>query len=524
MHELELKFSVPNFTQVALDKQMSHKTAQRERLSAYYFDTPEHDLAKHGIALRIRYEDNQWVQTLKTQGDGVAKRVELNNILELTSTPSDIDLTSLSINLALIDNGMVSKQLAQIMPIEQLQAALVIQYYTDIERTSRIIKKNTSRIEIAYDRGIVGILASKTTDNSKTSPLKQYDIHEIEFELLEGNVNDLVDVAKTWCKRYKLYLSTITKAHRGNLLLANQTFAPPTKADLSLLNLDKNVSQFDFLQQVVNNCLAQILPNASAISEGSLDGNHVHQLRVGIRRLRTALKTFKNFAAHANYQIDPNCITVLKQTFGILGEYRDREILKFKTQPMLEAQGSPHVEWSTDVGIMPIDAVRANDFQIVLLDLIALTHLPISITEKINQSSKAKPILAKKLEKLFNTIVKASDNFAQLDVEQQHDIRKDLKTLRYVSEFAAPLFKGNSKIKKGKKQTRLDAFLRYLEPAQAVLGDYNDNVVGHAYYQQKATQDPKALFAVGWFGGQASHSAEVCAISLKTLKNAPKFW
>ena len=75
-----------------------------------------------------------------------------------------------------------------------------------------------------------------------------------------------------------------------------------------------------------------------------------------------------------------------------------------------------------------------------------------------------------------------------------------------------------------KKAAELNAFLQYLEPAQDVLGEYNDNVVGHAHYQEKAKQDPNALFAMGWFGGREQHSAEACAVSLKTVKNAPKFW
>ena len=125
----------------------------------------------------------------------------------------------------------------------------------------------------------------------------------------------MIEVAKTWCKKYKLYLSTVTKAQRGSLLLANKQFAEPVKADLAVLQLHKGISQFAFLQAVVNNCLVQILPNASAIAEGSPDGNLVHQLRVGIRRLRTALKHFK----FAQDYIDPNWLMVLKQTFSLLG-------------------------------------------------------------------------------------------------------------------------------------------------------------------------------------------------------------
>jgi len=29
---------------------------------------------------------------------------------------------------------------------------------------------------------------------------------------------------------------------------------------------------------------------------------------------------------------------------------------------------------------------------------------------------------------------------------------------------------------------------------------------------------------VGWFSGREQFSSEQCAVSLKTVKNAPKFW
>ena len=515
MHELELKFAVPSYQQSVLRKNIDTKTAQQKRLSAYYFDTPNQDLAKKGIALRIRFEDSQWVQTLKTAGDGVAKRVELNTVLSLTGTPDTLNVSSLVPDISLITEPTVVAELTSIMPLDELAQALTVQYFTDVQRTSRQIKKNNSRIEIAYDIGKVGIGHLNSQKPANNPGLTQSDIHEIEFELLEGDPSDLIEVAKTWCKKYKLYLSTVTKAQRGSLLLANKQFAEPVKADLAVLQLHKGISQFAFLQAVVNNCLVQILPNASAIAEGSPDGNLVHQLRVGIRRLRTALKHFK----FAQDYIDPNWLMVLKQTFSLLGEYRDKEILQIKTQPLLESVGAPHVEWSTAVDIMPIDAVRANDFQILLLELIGFTHLPVPA-----DSPKAKATVAKKLQKLFTAIAAASDKFASLDTENQHGVRKDLKSLRYVSEFAAPLFANQTNGKKGKKATKLNAFLQYLEPAQDVLGEYNDNVVGHANYLEKAKTDPNALFAVGWFSGREQASAEQCAVSLKTVKNAPKFW
>lgn len=515
MYEIELKFCVPEFTQVNLDKQVRTKTATQQRLAAYYYDTADRALAKAGMALRVRFENGNWVQTLKTAGDGVAKRGEFNQTRDLAP---DADATTIRPDLTVFDDPNAKAALERVMALADLDGALKLQYLTDVTRTKRCIKKNASQIELAYDVGTVakGIPNADDADDQRA-------LHELEFELLSGDASDLIEVAKVWCKRHKLYLSTVTKAERGGLLLAGKRYPAATKADLSQLNFASDISQFTFLQHVVNNCLAQILPNASAIADGSPDGNHVHQLRVGIRRLRTALKTFKNFTD----AIDPNWILVLKHTFSLLGEYRDREILQIKTQPMLAAQGAPHVEWTFDgIDVLPIDAVRANDFQIVLLELIKFTHLPAPA-----DSPAALSAVRKKLKKLFKKIAIASEHYATLDTDQQHDVRKDLKTLRYVSEFAAPLFANQGKDKgkandtaKGKKNAKLAAFLQYLEPAQDLLGEYNDNVVGQEHYAARAATDPNALFAVGWFSGRQAESAARCAVGLQDIKNAPVFW
>lgn len=503
MQEIELKFNVASTRQSIIEYQIGTKTAKKQTLFACYFDTPDNLLAKQGIALRIRYENGQWVQTLKNKGDGVAQRIELNYQLAFTEDPKTINIQQLSPDLTKIDNPEILAQLNAIMPLEILAKSLQINYFTDIKRLSRLIKKNNSQIEIAYDTG--KIVAGD----------KQYLVNELEFELIKGEVSDLIFVAKKWCKRHQLYLSTISKAQRGNLLLVNKEHANPVKADLSQLKLNSDMDEFSFLQQTIKNCLIQILPNATAIADGSPNGDHVHQLRVGIRRLRSLLKIFKN------QQIEKEWLDTLKQTFSQLGEYRDKEILLTKTQPMLEQQGSPHVEWSLDVPVTPIKAVKNNEFQQVLLNLINFVHLPIVVDNDVldNQleSVKARKIAGKKLDKLFKKVVKASENFAKLDTESQHNIRKDLKTLRYVSELVAPLFY-QTDVKK------LNKFLNALEPVQDVLGEYNDNAVGYGYYQTKAKDDPKALFAVGWFAGQQPQMIKNCAKSLKNVKNAPKFW
>ncbi len=497
MKEIELKFLVPPAKLDTIKRQTHIKSSVTENLAAYYFDTPDQILAKNGIALRIRKEGSDWVQTIKAKGDGLASRIEHNYKLDGNLTNQKIIQNQLKPDLKIYIDTPIEK-IVKKLDINKLNNHLTCQYITDVDRTTRQIKKQWQAIEVAFDTGKV----IHGTDNNQIQPLQ-----EVELELLRGQKDFLFETAKVWCKRYKLNLSTITKAERGNLLLAGKQHPNAVKADVKSLEIHKNMSSAQFIRAVTHNCLLQIMPNASAIVAGSKDGNHVHQLRVGIRRLRTALKFFDGFSQNIN----PDWMPMLKQTFNLLGEYRDRDVLKHKTQPMLEDIGSPHVEWSTNIKVMPINAIQANDFQLTLLELI---EFALSDADEEGKSKAAQPKLVKILDKLFNKIATASNHFAELDLEAQHNVRKRLKSLRYICEFVAPIY--------NKKSTK--AFIKYLKPAQNVLGDYNDNIVGYEFYLKRSKVDAQALFAVGWFLAQEQQSAVICANSLKTVKNAPKFW
>ncbi len=52
-----------------------HK-AQYIHLQAKYYDTPDRLLAKNGMALRLRKENDLWVQTFKAAGQSHLHRVE----------------------------------------------------------------------------------------------------------------------------------------------------------------------------------------------------------------------------------------------------------------------------------------------------------------------------------------------------------------------------------------------------------------------------------------------------------------
>src|SRR6218665_3939097 len=78
MTEIEFKFDIPRASLPALEAALRGPGSRRTHLQARYFDTPQDDLAAHGVALRLRKEGPRWVQTAKALGDGPVLRLEQN--------------------------------------------------------------------------------------------------------------------------------------------------------------------------------------------------------------------------------------------------------------------------------------------------------------------------------------------------------------------------------------------------------------------------------------------------------------
>lgn len=550
MQEIELKFLIPPARLKGLMRQAKVKSSQDIHMAAHYYDTPEQELAQAGIGLRIRQEGDAWVQTIKAGGDGIAARLEHNTILDNEHVQAMLDADELMPDLTLYKDTAIAPALAD-FKLKKLAKELTRQYVTDVQRTTRLLEdesskesstnedsnekshsKKNSTIEVAYD---IGQIVHGNDDS-----LCQ-DIHEIEFELVSGELEFLFATAKTWCKRYKLCLSTVTKAERGGLLVKGQDYSPAVCADLVHLNMDQDSSMPAFVRTVVHNCMLQILPNSSAIAAGSKDNEHFLQLRIGLRRLRVALKAFKKFSD----QLNPEWHPILKQTATLLGDYRELAHLATTIESHLRQHGAPSLDWTEDIErikVKPIDAVRANDFQLTLLELIAFTMSDPSAEPQAAKLAidKLPKILSKKHIKLLEAEQDFDDfrhnglklsnlendalenNSAEPDDSEPsksnsnpvHKVRRHLKDLRYVSEFAAPLY--------SKKKSK--RWLKRLVKAQKSLGQYQDHRYYQQSYQQKSLTDPNALYGAGWFAATLKNDRKRLQKRLARIQDSPTFW
>lgn len=529
MQEIELKFLVPESRLKGLMRQAKVKSSEVTQLAAHYYDTPDQQLAQAGIGLRIRKEGDTWVQTIKAGGDGIAARLEHNAVLDNEQVQAMLDNNELMPDLTIYKNTSIAPALAD-FKLKKLTKKLTKLYVTDVERTTRLLiddsdEATNNQIEMAYDDG--DIIHGNDDD-------KRDAIQEIEFELVSGDIDFLFATAKTWCKRYKLCLSTVTKAERGGLLITEQTHSPAVNADLTQMTINKKTSLPAFIRAAVHNCLLQILPNSSAIVAGSKEDEHILQLYIGIERLTAALQTFADYSDEVN----PEWLLILKQTAHLLDGYHKLGYIAAHIEPNLQRHGAPIVDWTADIDalkITPKDAVSANDFQLTLLELIAFTMSDPSVEPRADKRviDKLANTLSNQYAKFANavhnlqsnhhsgsditksandnikgidsaeddsqTIGSESVNLASLDVENPiheqalHELHHQLQILHYGSEFAAPLLDK----KKSKKKTK--RMLKRLLKAQKAVAQYCNHAQYQQRYQLKSLTNTNAHYGAGWF-------------------------
>jgi CHAD domain-containing protein len=275
----------------------------------------------------------------------------------------------------------------------------------------------------------------------------------------------------------------------------------------------KKVRTFNGLvHAVLGECSRHLLLNVSQIaSEQGSDSDHVHQARVALRRLRTALGLFGSVDAAAYSTVLPDWSEPAATLGTALSSNRDRDVMMASLWPRLRAAGAPLVELPEASAVQPPEwVVRQTQVQTWLLELIRFELQPRSVavvdgdvkldveTDPAAPAVIAAPaeadwsVVLPVLRKWHKQCVRGAREFAGLRLEQRHDLRKKMKRLRYGLEFIE-----NECSKKQWKQ-----FMPQLALSLDALGVFNDYHVALEQYQALALTDARAWFAVGFIQGQ----------------------
>lgn len=291
----------------------------------------------------------------------------------------------------------------------------------------------------------------------------------------------------------------------------------PAKADA--LVLGKHPSVLTAAQAALTGCMQQIRANLEG-ARVSDDLEFVHQARVGLRRLRAALRMFRRL-------LDPEQYTHLAQElrwiFRLLGAVRDYDVFLRDTLSPLREEVSSRALSRLEMALAEerasaVEAARkalaSPRFAALLRHLLALES---ELSSRHDDTPPLRGWARKRLDRRLNRVRSACDGDLH-DTARRHELRKQLKKLRYSAEFVSDPFG--------------DAALRYLKrltKVQDQLGELNDVAVGEQLLSHVPAELPRSTRlavrrAREALGTRASVADEKLALALHAFMKARPFW
>ncbi|MGA8148999.1 MAG: CHAD domain-containing protein [Gallionellaceae bacterium] len=468
--ETELKLSIAPEQLNRLRRHPSLKALATTRaatckLHNIYYDTPALDLHRGAMALRLRRVGKGWLQTLKS-GGSVQAGLHLRNEWETPVPGEALDFNALQAIGGRLPKGVRNK----LQPV----------FTTDFSRNQRLLKFEDAEIELSLDSG--EIRAGKNIR----------PISELELELKSGSPQQLFRLAQALLDIVPLQVENTSKAEYGYLLFSGDQ---PTVLKASFPPLDKAQNIASALQNMIACCLRHVQANVPGAIR-KLDEEYLHQVRVGLRRLRVVLAMAEACRADAELgtlhdQVADLCVE--------LGRAREWDVFVTQTLEAVHARLPEHgglhalLETAGRIREQYQDKVRArlqsSDYQRFLLHFGA--WMQGGYWHEIAGIDMTLPDFACGiLQKRSKQVHKRGQNLVNADALQLHALRIACKKLRYGAEMFAALY--------GENKTR--RYLGGLSGLQDILGQINDIAVARRLLNEvdDEGQHETIILILGW--------------------------
>lgn len=506
--ELKLDCTGPDLAALGAHPLLQGAPSEPKLLAATYFDTADGTFRAADLTLRVRRTGDGFVQTVKA-GSGAAG---LFDRAEWESPVAGADPDPAA---------YADTPLADLLAKAEAPA-LVAQFRTVVMRSVRPVTYGASRIAATLDEGRV---ESERGD----TPLC-----ELELELESGTATDLFALAQALAETVPLRIGVLSKSARG-FALQDSSGARPSKA--GPMRLPKEATGGEAFRLIALACLRHLRLNED-VWRHDRDPEALHQMRVALRRLRTAFSLFKPMLA-----VDARATALadeIKRVTEPFGRARNLDVFLETTLPaeIERRPGEPGL--SALRTRLEAEQARAHDavgailespeWRGLILDLAAWIETgPWRDGELKLRDAPARDLATAVLERLRRKIAKNGRRIARLDPEERHRVRIAAKKLRYGAEFFASLFSGK------KARRRHKAFGAALSDLQDNLGSLNDLATAHAVMAGLAEDtaapdalDGQALFAAGLATADSEAKADDllagCAEAHGRLTDLKPFW
>jgi len=485
--------AIPRLRRHPLLAALTQGRPRRSRERAVYFDTPDLALARAELTLCVRRVGRMAVQTMS----------RLRAARAAEPAPVDTVLASDAPDLARIPDPELRARVAECVAGRPLMPAFEV----EIARETRVLREDGNEIGFALEAGEVRTARGAVP------------VCTLALTAHVGDPGYPAQFALELLEALPLRPAAARPAERAcGLLLGDD--ARPRKA--GTVDVAPDATLEDLLVAVISGCLRQIGDNEAAAALG-VDPEGVHQLRVGVRRLRSALSFFGPVLP------DRQRIALRESMLWLgraLGPARDLDVFASEwLAPARSARAGDPVlaRFDDEVRMQRAaqyeqvrEALRSDRYPRLLLEVrrwlarSAWREQPLSATSA-SLFLPARDYAALRLERRHRKARKLARRIATATPELRHQLRIQLKKLRYAAEFTQGLF----------PEKKARRYARRLAALQDALGVANDAVVAERVAGELASllgAGHDLLRAAGFLAGWAAHAGD------REIAALPKLW
>lgn len=487
-------------------KGVASAPAKTRHLLATYFDTVDFKLREAGLTLRVRKEGRRFVQCVKAEDDlgGAFTRKEWEVFLPRPEP-----------NPKAIEKMVGAKALTNLSAED-----LIPVFKSRIRRVHRELTPAAGN-RIALDMDVGQIEAGNVTE----------PICELELELLAGDPRQMYDFALSLIDQVPARLSMTAKSDRGYALVTGGR-GQWRKAHPLLLT-PAAPAEDAFARMIVNGIEHLQANEACALERAHVEG--IHQMRVALRRLRSAFGLFKPLLPGDE---PTELVDEIKWTMDELGPARDWDV--FVTEVL-----DPIAAWQTDdrsVGLLRSEAeecrktayakaqaaILSPRYTRMLLRLAGFADAKAWRSHPVSEPSidlygPTQAMADRLIDARHRKLLKAGRHFKEMTEQERHDLRIRVKKLRYAVEFFASLY----------PTKKVTAIRDALSTLQEGLGSLNDVAVARGLLAEITTQAAgdaaRELYrasglVVGWHAHVAQDRMKGTAKAWRRFAGLKPFW
>lgn len=458
-----------------------------------YYDTDDWVLYRAGYSLRIRQRGKSAEATMKSIAaaeDGIRQRQEISESLE------NGEISTLRGSEGRVGERLRvlagSKELEKLFEVNTHRRAFELSYKLNAAEADEDSTEGKALGEVALDETEIPLGRGE-----EPARLRRVEIETLP-EDLSRDVRHFVEQMRS---THGLSSTRISKYEAG---LYATGLVPGDQSDLGSTRIDASLSTGEVAYAVLRRQFARLWHHEPGVRLGE-DPEEVHDMRVGSRRMRAAIKLFSEALPERALWLEGE----LKWLAGALGEVRNLDVELEELNAWAASEEADSKAFEDLVEAVEEQRIQARARMLEALDSARHERLlssfgamlrrgptgePTGSTEKGSKAdtpitSAAPRLLSRRYKKFRKAAGRITEDDAS--VEDYHELRKKGKSLRYALEFHREVY--GSPVK---------SLIRPLKSLQDDLGRHQDAVVGAEQLRGLSVGDDhghssEAVFAMG---------------------------